>query len=89
MSVVTMKNVVIEELSQIREAAEIQDEEDNVVGTFYPGNSEFYNQKIPQHILDKIDDAELDRRSQSKERGRTLEEIKQRWKELEAQEKAS
>ena len=87
MSVVTMKKIVIEELSQIREVAEIQDEEGNVVGTFYPGNSEFYNQKIPQHILDMFDPADLERRSQTKERGRTLDEIKKRWKELE--EKAS
>jgi hypothetical protein len=89
MSIVTMKRVVIEELAQIREVAEIQDEDGNVVGTFYPGISEFYNQKIPPHILDKIDDAEIERRCKSKERGRTLEEIKQRWKEIEAQEKAS
>jgi len=47
--------------------------------------SEFYDQEIPKHILDKFDPAELDRRSRSKERGRTLDEIKQRWKELEGQ----
>ena len=83
MSVLTLEDAVVSRLKQLHEETEIRDEQGNLVGTFTPSEAEFYDQKIPQHILDKFDPAELERRSQSKERGRTLDEIKKRWKEME------
>ena len=83
MSVLTADKALVDQLAQLHETTEIRDQEGKLLGIYAPANSEFYNQQIPQHILDKFDPAELERRSQSKDRGRTLEEIKKRWKELE------
>jgi hypothetical protein len=73
MSVVTMKKVVIDELSQIRDVAEIQDEQGNFVGTFTPATS----RGPDAHTAFDFDDVEFERRRQSTHPGYTIEQVRE------------
>ncbi len=73
MTILTANDVVQAFLTPIKEAAEIRDEEGNLLGYFTPaGRAEdmLYQQDIAQFDLE-----ELKRRAASKERGHTTEEV--------------
>jgi hypothetical protein len=85
MSAITLDETMIKKLSTLLEATEICDSEGKVLGVYTPVEESLYNQQIPQHLLDKFDQAEIERRRKSTVRGKTTAEV---LKRLEALEKA-
>ncbi len=84
MSAITLDETMIKKLSTLQEATEICDSEGNVLGVYTPVESTFYNQQIPQHILDKFDPVEIEKRRQSPHPGYSLKEV---WEHIHAMEK--
>lgn len=83
MSAITLDRTILEKLPMLHESTEICDEEGKVLGVFTPAEETCHKQAIPRHLLDKFDAAEIERRSQSKDRGRTTAEVLRRLEEME------
>jgi hypothetical protein len=76
-----LDETTVSKLSSLREPTEIRNQEGKLVGTFTPAAdySEYDNQAVPQHVLDKFnfDDAEFDRRRQTTHPGYTIEQVRE------------
>lgn len=83
MSAITLDESMVKKLSALHESTEIRDASGKVLGVFTPVGEHCCNQKIPQHLLDKFDHSEMERRSKSRERGRTTADVLQRIHDLE------
>ncbi len=85
MSAITLDKTILEKLPMLHESTEIRDEYGNILGVFTPCDETHHQQKVPQHLLDKFDQAEIERRRKSNVRGKPTAEV---LKRLEAIEKA-
>lgn len=85
MSAITLDETILKKLPVLHESTEIRDTNGKVLVVYTPVEGSFSNQKIPQYLLDKLDQAEIERRSKSNVRGNTTAEV---MKRLEALEKA-
>jgi hypothetical protein len=83
MSAITLDETLYQKLPTLHESTEIRDAAGKVLGVFTPIEGSYYNQQIPQHILDKIDWDEVERRANRPAKGRTTDEVLKRLAELE------
>jgi hypothetical protein len=84
MSAITFDETMIKKLSALHEATEIRDSEGKVLGVYTPVEGTLNNQLVPQHILDKFDPVEMEKRRQSTHPGYSLKEV---WEHIHAMEK--
>lgn len=84
MSAITLDETILKKLPALHESTEIRDADGKVLGVYTPAIESYYNQRVPQHILDKFDPEEMERRRQSTHPGYSLKEV---WEHIHAREK--
>jgi hypothetical protein len=84
MSAITLDETLVKKLPSLYESTEIRDASGKVLGVYTPVEGTYYNQQIPQHILDQFDPSEMDKRRQTKQPGHSLKEV---WEHIHAKEK--
>lgn len=81
MSAITLDEMLVKKVPSLHESTEIRHASGKVLGVYTPVEGSCYNQQIPQHLLDKIDWDEVERRSKSTHPGYTLKEV---WEHIDA-----